>query len=263
VAIDKEGRKELFKSRSSDMCKSGKREKVIRPKGFEIPSRVVPKRSHQRFMDGNDTEFFPNKKQAVEIPHPKSYTALLKSNVYCENSSTFPSVTGQYSERFFDNEPPRTTNLFGIDTTFGGFSYGGIRKQLEIDLNINEKEVDKYRELYESEQEKRLTLERDLNHCKVNLENIRKPFSQQQQQMRSMEEHLSLFLDKCPELENRTAMENCLEECLVETESFVSDTIRVSNLRSEDIAATHMSMDAAFQPDTSVLKSSANGTWIQ
>ncbi|KAI7733693.1 hypothetical protein M8C21_018671 [Ambrosia artemisiifolia] len=91
-------------------------------------SRVEPKRSHQWFMDGNDTEFFPNKKQAVEIPHPNSYTALLNSNVYCENSSTFPSVPGQYSERFFDNEPPRTTNLFGIDTTFGGFNYGGIRK---------------------------------------------------------------------------------------------------------------------------------------
>ncbi|KAI3826224.1 hypothetical protein L1987_00269 [Smallanthus sonchifolius] len=83
--------------------------------------------------------------------------------------------------------------------------------------------------------------------------------------------------------ENRAFMENCLEECtnkvgkslrhwdntklvinqlnessMVETESFISETIRVNNLRSEDIAATHMSMDALFQSDASDLKSSAN-----
>ncbi|KAK9058762.1 hypothetical protein SSX86_023605 [Deinandra increscens subsp. villosa] len=91
-------------------------------------SRIEPKRSHQWFMDGNEAELFPNKKQAVEIPHPSSYTALLNSNIYCENPSNFHSVTGQFSERFFDNQIPRTTNLFGIDSAFGGFSYGGIRK---------------------------------------------------------------------------------------------------------------------------------------
>ncbi|XP_076901174.1 kinesin-like protein KIN-5B [Bidens hawaiensis] len=47
-------------------------------------------------------------------------------------------------------------------------------EQLEIDLNINEKEVNKYRELYESEHEKRLSLESDLNDCKENLENSNK-----------------------------------------------------------------------------------------
>lgn len=83
--------------------------------------RNEPKRSHQWFMDGNESESFPNKKQAVEIPHPNSYTALLNSNVYCEN-------LGQFGERFFDNETPRTTNQFGIDSAFGGFSYRGIRK---------------------------------------------------------------------------------------------------------------------------------------
>lgn len=85
-------------------------------------------------MDGNEAELFPNKKQAVEVinvPHPNSYTALLNSNIYCENPSNFSSVAGQlqFSERLLDNEPPRTTtNSFGIDSTFGGFSYGGIRK---------------------------------------------------------------------------------------------------------------------------------------
>ncbi|XP_076926452.1 kinesin-like protein KIN-5B [Bidens hawaiensis] len=47
-------------------------------------------------------------------------------------------------------------------------------EQLEIDLNINEKEVNKYRELYESEHEKRMSLESDLNDCKENLENSNK-----------------------------------------------------------------------------------------
>ncbi|XP_076960776.1 uncharacterized protein LOC143637217 isoform X1 [Bidens hawaiensis] len=97
-------------------------------------SRAEPKRSHNWFMDGNKAELFPNKKQAVEVinvPHPNSYTALLNSNIYCENPSNFSSVAGQlqFSERLLDNEPPRTTtNSFGIDSTFGGFSYGGIRK---------------------------------------------------------------------------------------------------------------------------------------
>ncbi|PWA41130.1 ATP binding microtubule motor family protein [Artemisia annua] len=47
-------------------------------------------------------------------------------------------------------------------------------EQLEIDLNISEKEVNKYRELYESEQEKRLSFESDLKDCKENLENTNK-----------------------------------------------------------------------------------------
>lgn len=101
-------------------------------------SRIESKRSHQWFMDGAELESFPNKKQAVEVPHPNSYTALLNSNIYCGNSSSFHSVAGQFTERLY--ETPRTTNLFGLDPTFGlsishplvepelGISYGGIRK---------------------------------------------------------------------------------------------------------------------------------------
>ncbi|KAF5823551.1 putative plus-end-directed kinesin ATPase [Helianthus annuus] len=83
--------------------------------------------------------------------------------------------------------------------------------------------------------------------------------------------------------ENRAVMENCLEECtnkigkslqhwdntklvidqlnessMVDTESFISETIRVNKLRSDDIAATHMSMDALFKSEASDLKSSVN-----
>ncbi|KAL8204886.1 hypothetical protein R6Q57_010508 [Mikania cordata] len=91
-------------------------------------SRFEPKRSHQWFMDCNEAELLPNKKQAVEIPNPNSYTALLNSNVYCESSFNFHSGTEQFNERFSDNETSRTTNIFGIESAFGGFSYGGIRK---------------------------------------------------------------------------------------------------------------------------------------
>ncbi|KAL8204887.1 hypothetical protein R6Q57_010510 [Mikania cordata] len=47
-------------------------------------------------------------------------------------------------------------------------------EQLEIDLSINEKEVIKYREFYENEQEKSLSFESELNDCKENLENTNK-----------------------------------------------------------------------------------------
>ena len=99
------------------------------------------KRSHQWFTDGAEAELFSNKKQAVEIPHPNSYTALLNSNIYCGNSSSFNSVAGQFTERLFDSETPSTASFddrslpsigvgnmgmgrkviadpFGIDSTF-------------------------------------------------------------------------------------------------------------------------------------------------
>ncbi|KVH99997.1 hypothetical protein Ccrd_021749 [Cynara cardunculus var. scolymus] len=115
-------------------------------------------------MDGAEADLFPSKKQAVEIPHPNSYTALLNSNISSwGNPSSFHSVAGHFTERLFDSETPRSTNFddrslpsmaigsmsmgrkvvadpFGIDSTFGlsishplveprsGISYGGIRK---------------------------------------------------------------------------------------------------------------------------------------
>ncbi|XVE61822.1 hypothetical protein DITRI_Ditri06bG0070100 [Diplodiscus trichospermus] len=47
-------------------------------------------------------------------------------------------------------------------------------EQLENDLNLTEKQADKYRELYLTEQEQRLDLESDLKDCKINLEKNRK-----------------------------------------------------------------------------------------
>nr|GEU56579.1 hypothetical protein [Tanacetum cinerariifolium] len=118
------------------------------------------KRSHQWFTDGAEAKLSPSKKQAVEIPHPNSHTALL-NNIYGGNSSNFNSVASQFTERLFDSETPSTSfndwslpsigvgmgmgrkviaDPFGIDSTFGlsishplveprsGVSYGGIRK---------------------------------------------------------------------------------------------------------------------------------------
>ncbi|KAL6966124.1 hypothetical protein U1Q18_042583 [Sarracenia purpurea var. burkii] len=43
-------------------------------------------------------------------------------------------------------------------------------EQLEIDLNLSEKQVNKFRELYLSEQEEKLELDSELKRCKLNLE---------------------------------------------------------------------------------------------
>ncbi|KAJ4828706.1 Kinesin-like protein KIN-5B [Turnera subulata] len=47
-------------------------------------------------------------------------------------------------------------------------------EQLENDLGLSEKEVDKYRELYLTEQEQKLDIESELKECKINLENSNK-----------------------------------------------------------------------------------------
>ncbi|XP_028067149.1 kinesin-like protein KIN-5B isoform X2 [Camellia sinensis] len=47
-------------------------------------------------------------------------------------------------------------------------------EQLEIDLNLSAKQVDKFRELYLTEQEEKLELDSELNCCKINLENSNK-----------------------------------------------------------------------------------------
>ncbi|GKE55499.1 kinesin-like protein KIN-5B, partial [Tanacetum coccineum] len=87
----------------------------------------------------------------------------------------------------------------------------------------------------------------------------------------------SLFTEEtCISTESSTLLENCREECtdkagnslqhwdntklainrfnernMVEIESFIRETIQVNNLRSEEIAATYVSMDTKFQSDAS------------
>ncbi|KAI8556551.1 hypothetical protein RHMOL_Rhmol05G0262200 [Rhododendron molle] len=57
-------------------------------------------------------------------------------------------------------------------------------EQLEIDLNLSEKEVDKFRELYITEQEEKLELDSELKCCKLNLENSNKALEDLQENHR-------------------------------------------------------------------------------
>ncbi|EEF29376.1 kinesin-like protein KIN-5B [Ricinus communis] len=57
-------------------------------------------------------------------------------------------------------------------------------EQLENDLNLSEKEVDKFRELYLTEQEQKLDIQSDLKECKLNLEKSKKELSDLQENHR-------------------------------------------------------------------------------
>ncbi|CAI0472575.1 unnamed protein product [Linum tenue] len=57
-------------------------------------------------------------------------------------------------------------------------------EQLEIELNLNEKEVDRFRELYMSEQEEKLEVTSELKDCKVNLEKSNKDLLDLREQYR-------------------------------------------------------------------------------
>ncbi|CAL1399159.1 unnamed protein product [Linum trigynum] len=57
-------------------------------------------------------------------------------------------------------------------------------EQLEIELNLNEKELDRFRELYMSEQEEKLEVTSELKDCKVNLEKSNKDLLDLQEQYR-------------------------------------------------------------------------------
>ncbi|XP_057471341.1 kinesin-like protein KIN-5B [Actinidia eriantha] len=57
-------------------------------------------------------------------------------------------------------------------------------EQLEIDLNLSEKQVDKYRELYLTEQEQKLDLDSELKCCKLSLENSNKALEDLQENYR-------------------------------------------------------------------------------
>ncbi|GMJ12115.1 HopZ1a Interactor 1 [Hibiscus trionum] len=131
---------------------------------YDTSSSVDPKRSHQWFMEGTETEVFPNKKQAVGVTTTNLFSGILNSNVSpWGNASGFTSISGQFPERLFDTETARAVNfddrsyssnntenvlmgrninadLFTSDSSFGlsmshtledprsGLNFGGIRK---------------------------------------------------------------------------------------------------------------------------------------
>ncbi|XP_021289373.1 uncharacterized protein LOC110420402 [Herrania umbratica] len=131
---------------------------------YDNSSRIEPKRSHQWFMDGPETDLFPNKKQAVGVPTTSLFSGVLNSHVsQWGNSSSFHSISGHFAERLFDTETSRAVHfddqgissgstekvdmgrkvnedLFTNDSSFGlsmshtmedprsGLNYGGLRK---------------------------------------------------------------------------------------------------------------------------------------
>ncbi|XP_043701806.1 uncharacterized protein LOC122652193 [Telopea speciosissima] len=81
---------------------------------YDNLSRIEPKRAHQWFIDGSEPELFPNKKQAIESSNSKSISGIANVGVSpWENSSSFQSVSGQFSDRLFGSETVRTINFGG------------------------------------------------------------------------------------------------------------------------------------------------------
>lgn len=128
---------------------------------YDNSTRVESKRSHQWFMDANEPEFFSNKKQALEAANTRSIPGMSNLSVSLwENTTSFPSASGQFTDRLFGSElvrdvssldqnvPPAGNmnitrksfeNLFGRDSVGLSMShtiedpescvdYGGIRK---------------------------------------------------------------------------------------------------------------------------------------
>ena len=80
--------------------------------GCDNSSRIDPKRSHQWFMDASGPDLFNNKKQAVEADNGRPVPGVAHMNVFpWDNSPSFQSVPGQFTDRLFGSEPLRTVNL--------------------------------------------------------------------------------------------------------------------------------------------------------
>ncbi|KAK4377543.1 hypothetical protein RND71_003839 [Anisodus tanguticus] len=83
-------------------------------------------------------------------------------------------------------------------------------EQLEIDLNISEKQIYKFRELYLSEQEEKLNLKAELKDCQANLENTKKALHELQENYRIA---ISTLKEKELIITKQIHSENCLIDC--------------------------------------------------
>ncbi|XAR68983.1 Plus-end-directed kinesin ATPase [Bertholletia excelsa] len=106
-------------------------------------------------------------------------------------------------------------------------------EQLEIDLNLSEKEVDKFRELYITEQEEKLELDSQLKSCKTNLENTNKA-------LEALQENHRIAISKLKEKEFFISK-------LLQSENSLIDHVKElrTNLHnaSEDISALFTKLD--------------------
>ncbi|KAL7248280.1 hypothetical protein ACSBR2_003069 [Camellia fascicularis] len=106
-------------------------------------------------------------------------------------------------------------------------------EQLEIDLNLSEKQVDKFRELYLTEQEEKLELDSELKCCKINLENSNKALEDLQEKHKVA---ISTLKEKEFIISKLFHSENSLIDCAKEMRANLQNA-------SEDISALFAKLD--------------------
>ncbi|XWS67011.1 hypothetical protein CRYUN_Cryun05aG0249500 [Craigia yunnanensis] len=106
-------------------------------------------------------------------------------------------------------------------------------EQLENDLNLSEKQADKYRELYLTEQEQRLDLESDLKDCKINLEKNRK-------ELLDLQENHTITILTLKEKEFTISKLLCSENSLIERAKELRTDLQHA---SEDINSLFAKLD--------------------
>ncbi|XP_023545327.1 uncharacterized protein LOC111804766 [Cucurbita pepo subsp. pepo] len=99
---------------------------------YDSSSRIEAKRGHQWFMDGSAPELFSSKKQAIETVNTRPVPGVPHMNVSpWENTSSFQSVPGHFTDRLFGSEPVRTVNLVDRGITVGNANMDMGRKEYE------------------------------------------------------------------------------------------------------------------------------------
>lgn len=80
---------------------------------YDNPSKLEPKRPNQWFPDASDTGLFSHKKSAVEGLNGRPIPGVQSVNPSWEVQSSFQSVAGNFSDRLFGPDPPRTIDFGG------------------------------------------------------------------------------------------------------------------------------------------------------
>ncbi|KAB1224008.1 hypothetical protein CJ030_MR2G007944 [Morella rubra] len=106
-------------------------------------------------------------------------------------------------------------------------------EQLENDLNLSEKQVDRFRELYLSEEEQKKDLESELKDCKINLEKSNKALI-------DLQESYRLAISTLKEKELIISKLLCSENSLIERAKELRTNLQSA---SEDIASLFTKLD--------------------
>ncbi|KDP35584.1 hypothetical protein JCGZ_09022 [Jatropha curcas] len=106
-------------------------------------------------------------------------------------------------------------------------------EQLENDLNLSEKQVDKFRELYLTEQEQKLGIESELKGCKLNLEKSNK-------ELLDLQEKHEVAISTLKEKEFIISKLLCSEKSLIERAKELRSDLQTA---SEDITSLFTRLD--------------------